>query len=165
MNIYEDNFTRASLESYAELDFTIGCINILKIYNKETLITLAQSPDIFSYLSTNCSISEQDVHLFLLKKYFLSEQKENLNLTDLNILIEQMDFDEIEKLMDQDQFIRTTLIKTYIDNINKTNHQLTVKKINKYHYSCEEMDDVLSAMNNYYMMQNYKKSPQLKKVL
>lgn len=156
---YTTDPTVMTMETGKEQYFRDKCATLLKHYTDYILIAYAKDPVMFSCIFTNSLISEKEVHYALIKKYYLTDQQENEYSNMIRKYIQAKQFAELEHLIEGDPTVKALLMENYLDNINKSNHLAYTNKRVSLDY--DEMKEVLSAMNNFYIGREYKEAKQI----
>lgn len=153
----------ATLESYSEIYLTEKCNNLLIYYNKEMLLTYVKNSSDFSSVFANSIISEKEMHFILLKKYYLSAHTKSSISSKILYYINNQKFADLETLISRVPMLRRELLENYFNNMNTSNHQLSITKRNTTSY--EEINYTLNAMSIFYANQIHGEPPQLKRIM
>lgn len=154
-----DDLAIVTFESEKEKCFKQKCIGLINYYGMNALINYAQDPVMFNSIFTNAITTEREIHLILLKKFYLTNHENILYGARINSFIEKEEFNEIENLMKKQPMVKGILMGIYLENLFKTNHDLSIIKTENTKY--ERINSILYAMTDFYTKEYRLKEQQI----
>lgn len=148
MYSYTNDLILTTTESHLEANFNSKCQDLLMMYGKDCLIERIKNPVLFDYFFTSHILPRNEVHHILLRKYYLSKHDETQNTKVLDAYIKTSRFEEINELLINYPSVRSEVLGIYIDNINVSNHQLSIEKLEDNNY--DDINLVLIEMDQFY---------------
>ena len=135
-------------ETEKEQFFKHKCNSLLRLYNIEHLTTYAMDPVLFNSTFTSSIVSEKELHFILLKKYYITIQRDTAYNRTIRGLIDEGRLQQLDTLIDEDPNVRKLLIENYIANISLRNHDASIQRMRLTSYG--QINESLLEMKNFY---------------
>jgi len=135
-------------ETEKEQFFRQKCNSLLKLYSSYLLTNYAMDPVLFNNTFTSSIVSEKELHFILLKKFYLTIQRETAYSRTIRTLINEGSLQQLDTLIDEEPNVRRLLIENYISNVGLRNHDAAIQRMRLTSY--EQMSDTLVEMKNFY---------------
>ena len=144
MKVYNQDLMVSTIDSGNERQFCRRCNNLIDIYGKERFLATINNRISFKRFATSQNISITDIYYLVLKRFYLSGEKEDT----IERALECADFLGIHEVLNENDTIRTKVFSVYIDTLNQTPHELIIKKLESTGY--EQVNLTLSLMKKFY---------------
>ena len=115
MKVYNQDLMVSTIDSGNERQFCKRCNDLIDIYGKEKFLATINNRTSFKRFATNQNISITDIYYLVLKRFYLSGEKEDT----IECALDCADFVGIHELLNENDTIRTKLFSVYIDTLNK----------------------------------------------
>lgn len=149
-----------TIETREEEYFDRKCRLLLDMYGKRKLIEMTKDPNLFQSLFINDVLSTTSINYILMKKYYLSDNQKKVT-QDLDRYISTAYFDIANDIIENNNNTRALVFQTYIDNIDNSNHQLSIRKTDRTNY--DDINLILTLMYRFYKSKSLSVVPTLKK--
>lgn len=160
-----NNLLINSIETEKEKYFNYKCKDLLYYYSKDSIIDICHDLEYINKQFVSDILSFDDISYILIKKYYISNHKQNYSTKQFDTCLEQLNFEAAHQLFTTNPNLRQAIFETYFDNINIQNNILSTEKA--YELGYDKVNMTIVELNHFYsnkkVNNNYMNQKVLKK--